>query len=156
MNYVFDSGPLIWMFRYYYPDRFPSLWEEFDVLVSEQRIISVKEVARELDGQEDLLENWVKSNANVFHVPTSDELLLVGDIFRVSHFQGLIRKQARLQGIPVADPFVIAKASCTDSGCVVTTEKFKENASQVPNVCKYFDIPYMNLEEFMEEENWVF
>ncbi len=156
MNYVFDSGPLIWMFRYYYPDRFPSLWEQFDVLVSEQRITSVKEVARELDGQADLLENWVKSHADVFHMPTSEELLLVGSIFRVSHFQGLIRKQERLQGKPVADPFVIAKASCIDSGCVVTTEKFKENASQIPNVCKYFEIQYINLEEFMEEENWIF
>ncbi len=27
MIYVFDSSPLIDLFRYYYPDRFPSLWE---------------------------------------------------------------------------------------------------------------------------------
>lgn len=25
--YVFDSGPLIDLFRHYYRDRFPSLWE---------------------------------------------------------------------------------------------------------------------------------
>lgn len=25
--YVFDSGPLIDLFRHYYPSRFPSLWE---------------------------------------------------------------------------------------------------------------------------------
>ncbi len=54
MNYVFDSGPLIWMFRYYYPDRFPSLWKQFDSLVANERIISVKEVLRELEGHEDL------------------------------------------------------------------------------------------------------
>jgi len=156
MNYVFDSGPLIWMFRYYYPDRFPSLWEQFDALIADQRIISVKEASRELDGQEDLLASWVKTNSSVFKTPTITELTLVAKIFQVPHFQGLIRKQERLQGKPVADPFVIAKAGCIDNGCVVTTEILKKNASQVPNVCEHFRVPYMNLEEFMEEENWVF
>lgn len=156
MNYVFDSGPLIWMFRYYYPERFPSLWEQFDNLVDKQRIISVKEVSRELDGQEDLLANWVKGNTSVFHPPTAAELIFVGNIFQIPHFQGLIRKQERLQGKPVADPFVIAKAGIIENGCVITTEKYKKNASQVPNVCEYFHVPYMNLEQFMEQEGWVF
>ena len=124
MNYVFDSGPLIWMFRYYYPERFPSLWRQFDALIDDQTITSVKEVSRELDGQDDLLANWVKANKNVFNTPTASELLIVQKIFQVPHFQGLIRKQERLQGKPVADPFVIAKASCIEDGCVVTTEKW--------------------------------
>lgn len=156
MNYVFDSGPLIWMFRYYYPDRFPSLWEQFDAMVLDQSIVSVKEVSRELDGQDDLLANWVKGNSDVFHTPTGAELELVSNIFAVPHFQGLIRKQERLQGKAVADPFVIAKAGCIENGCVITTEKYKKNAAQIPNVCEKFKIPVMNLEEFMEEEDWVF
>lgn len=156
MIYVFDSGPLIWMFRYYYPQRFPSLWEQFDELVDSRRVISVKEVARELEGQEDLLATWVKDNGNVFQLPSASELSLVSAIFQVPHFQGLIRKQERLQGKAVADPFVIAKAGSIDSGCVVTTEKYKKNASKVPNVCEHFEIPYMNLEKFMEQEGWTF
>lgn len=156
MNYVFDSGPLIWMFRYYYPERFPSLWSQFDSLIQDQVIVSVKEVSRELDGQDDLLADWVKSNANVFQPPTASEFSIVSDVFKIPHFQGLIRKQERLQGKPVADPFVIAKAGCIEDGCVVTTEKWKENASQIPNVCDHFGIPYMNLEQFMEEEDWKF
>lgn len=156
MIYVFDSGPLIWMFRYYYPDRFPSLWEQFHELIDDQRIISVKEVSRELDGQDDLLANWVNDNKAIFQEPTQNEMIFIGEIFQVSHFQGLVRKQERLQGKPVADPFVIAKADLVQNGCVVTTEKYKENASQIPNVCKYFNIPCINLEQFMEEEDWKF
>ena len=155
MTYVFDSGPLIWMFRYYYPERFPSLWEQFDELIESQRIISVKEVSRELDGQDDLLANWVKNNSSFFQVPTTTELIFIGDIFQIPHFQGLIRKQERLQGKPVADPFVISKAHSIN-GSVVTTEKYKKNASQIPNVCKHFGVRCMNLEQFMEEENWIF
>ncbi len=156
MIYVFDSGPLIWMFRYYYPDRFPSLWGQFDELIANQRIISVKEVSRELDGQDDLLANWINDNKQIFQEPTQNEMIFIGSIFQVSHFQGLVRKQERLQGKPVADPFVIAKANLVQDGCVVTTEKYKENASQIPNVCKHFNIPCINLEKFMEKENWKF
>ncbi len=156
MIYVFDSGPLIWMFRYYYPDRFPSLWEQFHELIDDQRIISVKEVSRELDGQDDLLADWINNNKPIFQEPTQNEMLFIGEIFQVSHFQGLVRKQERLQGKPVADPFVISKANSVQSGCVVTTEKYKENASQIPNVCKHFNIPCINLEQFMEKEDWKF
>jgi hypothetical protein len=154
--YIFDSGPLIWMFRYYYPDRFPSLWEQFDDLIENKRIISVKEVSRELDGQEDLLANWIRDNKKIFQEPTQNEMIFIGRIFQVLHFQDLVRKQERLQGKPVADPFVIAKANSIQNGVVVTTEKFKENAAQIPNVCKYFNIPCMHLEQFMKAEDWKF
>ena len=155
MRYVFDSGPLIWMFKYYYPERFPSLWKKFDQLVDEEQIISVKEVSRELEGQDDLLSRWVKDNKSFFQLPATDELLTVTEIFKIPHFQTLIRKQELLGGKPVADPFVIAKAKSI-GGCVITTEKYKENASQIPNVCKRFNIPCMDLERFMKEEDWTF
>ena len=68
----------------------------------------------------------------------------------------MIRQQERLQGKPVADPFVIAKAGKLKEGCVVSTEIFKPHAAKIPNVCDHFDIDHMDLEEFMERENWTF
>jgi hypothetical protein len=155
VTYVFDSGPLIVLFRHYYQDRFPSLWHEFDSLIEQGEIISVREAARELDGQTDNLSEWVRRNGQFFPPPTVDELEFVREIFQIAHFQGLIRKQERLQGRPVADPFVIARAKVLDS-CVVTNESFKPNASMIPNVCDHFGIPYLNLEGFMARENWKF
>ena len=155
MRYVFDSGPLIWMFKYYYPERFPSLWRKFDRLVEDEQIISVKEVSRELDGQDDLLSQWVKDKKSFFQPPATNEFQIVTEIFQIPHFQTLIRKQERLLGKPVADPFVIAKAQVI-GGCVITTEKYKKNAAQIPNVCEHFNIPCMDLEWFMKEEDWTF
>jgi hypothetical protein len=80
---------------------------------------------------------------------------MVTNIFQIPHFQTLIRKQERLLGKPVADPFVIAKAHSI-GGCVITTEKYKKNAAQIPNVCDRFNIPWMDLESFMKEEDWTF
>jgi len=156
MIYVFDSGPLIVLFRHYYPDRFPSLWKSFDALVLEQRIISVREVRKELEGHGDRLSDWVKDHREFFLTPTADELNFVTEIFKVTHFQTLVRKKERLQGKPVADPFVIAKAQALEEGCVVTQEIKKPNAARIPNVCEHFDIPCLNLEAFMENEKWRF
>jgi hypothetical protein len=144
------------MFRHYYPDRFPSLWDRFDELAEEGRILSVREVARELAGQEDRLSEWVRNNRAFFYDPGPAELEFVARIFEVPHFQGLIRQQERLQGKPVADPFVIAKAAELNDGCVVTSETYKENASKIPNVCDHFGVPYIDLEELMAREEWTF
>lgn len=155
MIYVFDSDSLINLFRHYYFERFPSLWVKFDALVSGKRILSVREVFNELKNGGDRLSEWVASNLSIFHKPTNKEMIFVTEIFKITHFQALIKKQARLEGKPVADPFVIAKAK-VGAGCVVTEERQTENAAKIPNVCNHFDIPCVNLETFMEKENWTF
>ena len=156
MKYVFDSDSLINLFKHYYPERFPTLWEKFHALVSAGELISVREVYNEIGSSEDSLAIWAKEQKNIlFLKSTTEELKFVGRIFQVRHFQAMIRKQERLKGKPVADPLVIAKAKIS-GGWVVTEEKLKENAAQIPNVCKHFEIPCVNLERFMEKENWTF
>jgi len=156
MIYVFDSGALIDLFRHYYERRFPSLWESFDTLVLEHRVVSVREVRNELANHDDRLSNWVKDHVEFFLFPTINELNFITEIFKIPHFQMLIRKKERLQGKPVADPFVIAKAKELENGCVVTQELDKPNSAKIPNVCEHFGIPCLNLESFMERENWEF
>ncbi len=157
MIYVFDSGPLIVMFKHYYRDRFPSLWVLFDEMIENGGIISVREVKGELEDKEDSLSEWVSENSDIFLEATPDEGLFVSKIFQIRHFQQLISKKAQLKGKKVADPFVIAKAhSLGENGCVVTTEKWKENAAQIPNVCDHFDVNWTNLEGFMRDEGWTF
>jgi hypothetical protein len=160
MIYVFDSDVLIHLFRYYYLDRFPSLWDNFGALVQRQRIVSVREVKNELAGHGDKLSEWVKDHHEFFSLPTVDELSYVTDIFKVAHFRMLIRKKQRLQGKPVADPFLIAKAwalkGSLEGGCVVTQEVKKPNAAGIPNVCEHFAVQCMDLEGFMENEGWKF
>ena len=53
MKYVFDSDSLINLFRHYYPERFPTLWEKFDALVEEGKIVSVREVFNKIGNRED-------------------------------------------------------------------------------------------------------
>jgi len=151
MKYVFDSDSLINLFRHYYPERFPTLWEQFDALVLKGKLISVREVFNEIGSSEDSLGTWAKEQKNIlFLESTVEELKFVSEIFQVLHFQAMIRKQERLKGKPVADPFVIARAKISGA-CVVTQEKKTENAAKIPNVCDHFGIRCINLEGFMEE-----
>ena len=155
MIYIFDSSTLIDLFRHFYLGRFPTLWQDFDILVSNKSIVSVSEVAKELQQKHDRLSEWVKNHRKIFLKPTSDELEFVKEIFNIPHFQKLIKKRELLEGKPVADPFVIAKAKALGA-FVVTQEDDKKNAAKIPNVCRHFGIPCLNLEGFMEKENWEF
>ena len=156
MIYVFDSNSLLNLFWHYYPERFPTLWEKFDALVSGGELVSVREVFNEIGSSEDLLGTWAKEHKNVlFLESTAEELQFVAEIFQVQHFQAMVRKQERLKGKPVADPFVIARAKISGAS-VVTQEKNTKDAAKIPNVCDHFGIRWINLEGFMKEENWTF
>lgn len=157
MKYVFDSNSLIQLFKHYYPNRFPSLWEKFYALVDAENLVSVREVFNEVSTADDSLAAWAKGQkGTLFSEPTVEEFQFVTKIFRIRHFQDIIRKKARLKGKPVADPFVIARAKILEKGCVVTEENHTENAAKIPNVCAHFEIPCIKLEGFMEKEGWVF
>lgn len=157
MIYVFDTSSFIILFKHYYPTRFPSLWKNFEAIIKKKRVISVREVKNEINNYADFdrLVEWANSNNEIFPAPATAELFFVKDLFNIRHYQQLLRQKETMQGNPVADPFVIAKAKIC-KGAVVTQECYKENSAKIPNVCDYFNIPCLNLEKFMEDENWKF
>ena len=64
MSYVFDNSPLSALFRNYYRKTFPSLWHRFDQLVDDGRLVSTREVFREIeDGPSETLLEWAKNIA---------------------------------------------------------------------------------------------
>ena len=155
MVYIFDSSSFI-VLGHYFPDRFPSFWDQLNTYVATDRVLSVKEVYNELasKGSKPHLDEWLKKNKKIFLTPTEDEMLAVSKVFRVSAFQSMVRQKQLLQGTPVADPFVIASAMVRKESCVVTEESKKEHASRIPNVCDHFHIDCTSLEGFMEREGW--
>ena len=163
--WVFDAGPLIDLFRHYYPARFPTLWTRFGDLVRDGRLTSTREVRNEIRGRNfsgaakeraDALAKWCHENAPLFPPPTVEELEVVRWILSKPHHHALIARQKRMRGGPVADPFVIARAKCVADACVVTTERRRPNAAKVPNVCDAAGVEWVGLEGFMEREAWSF
>jgi hypothetical protein len=156
MSYVFDNSPLSALFRNYYRRTFRTLWEHFDVLVAENRLMSTREVFREIeDGPIESLRDWAKQNRHLFPTPTPAEGAFVSRIYSVRHFQQNIEQRKLLRGGKIADPFVIAKAAC-ENRTVVTIEVMKPNAVKIPNICAHFGVNCLSLPEFMEAEGWTF
>lgn len=165
MIYVFDTSS-IRALQHFYPRVFRKIWEDIESISQEGNFISTREVFKELEQQAITLEvqSWVKEHKSLFMTPTPEELQFVSEIFKIKHFQGLIGKQQQLKGMPVADPFVIACAKI-HAGTVVTEEGWqrpsppllpKLNAAKIPNVCKHFNVPCVDLEEFMHQQGWSF
>ncbi len=156
MVYVFDTSSFI-VTGHYYPQQFPRFWDKFNLAVNDKRIISAREVFRELDNEASLphLIDWINENKSIFEIPDTSVTQFTESIFLVPHFQKLVTERNQITGRPIADPFVIALAKTKD-GCVVTQEKKKPNATKIPNVCEYFNIDCTNLQGFMEREGWKF
>ncbi|MFZ0238429.1 MAG: PIN domain-containing protein [Xanthobacteraceae bacterium] len=154
--YVFDNSPLSTLFRNYYRNRFPSLWNNFRDVVNQDGLVSTREAFREImDGQITELREWAENNQGLFATPTAAEGAVVARIYAVPHFQQNLEQQKLLKGGRNADAFVIARAS-VENRTVVTMEKFKANAAKIPNICRHLGVRCMTLEEFMEAEKWQF
>ncbi len=156
-RYVLDTNTISQLFRFYYRKNFPSLWEKFDQLVLDGRILSTREVLRELGNgkKAELAYNWAKDHEHLFPDPGTIEVQFVSRIFGESHFrQNLQSRKGRLRK-QVADPFIIAQAKRT-RGTVVTEESKPPNGARIPNICEYFGIPCINLQQLMDREKWVF
>ncbi len=153
MIYVFDTSSLRSL-QHFYPRVFKTIWNGLDELVAQRDLISTREVFNELERQavSEAVLQWAKNNKSLFSTPAANELQFVSEIFKIPHFQGLIGAQQRLKGMPVADPFV------TEEGWQRSGKRLelKPNAAKIPNVCNHFNIPCIDLEEFMHLQGWTF
>ena len=71
MAYVFDTNSFR-VLGNYYPRRFPTFWEKFNRTVSIGKIVSVREVRRELELQvhHTHLFDWIEDHKGIFLPPS--------------------------------------------------------------------------------------
>ena len=84
MSYVFDNSPLSALFRNYYRKTFPTLWRHFDELVADGRLVSTREVFREIeDSSIESLVAWANGNRTLFATPTAAEGAFITKIYAI-------------------------------------------------------------------------
>ena len=156
MTYVLDSSSFI-VLGHFNPVHFPTFWNNFNGLVASQRVISVREVRKEIENQSarQSLLDWIGTNTDIFLPATAAEADFVRLLFSVPKFQGLIKARQLLKSGPAADPFVIASAYARKA-CVVTEESRRTDAIRIPSVCDHYGIACTNLDGLMEREGWRF
>lgn len=155
-KYLFDTSSICELYHFY-ESRFISLWEQFDLLINEGRVNSIKEVKRELKAlNRDYNIDKRKSIKKDFYIElTLEDFNSVKEILAIKGNQELVHRKSINKGTPCADPFLVAKAE-NENYVVVTQEKYVANAINLPSVCKSRGVRCINLEQFMEEQNWTF
>ena len=99
MTYVFDTNSFR-VLGNYYPEQFPTFWETFNRAVAIGKIVSVREVRRELELQvhHTHLFDWVEGQKGIFLPPNAAEMRFVSEIFSVPHFLTLVNQKSLLEG----------------------------------------------------------
>jgi hypothetical protein len=150
--YVFDTNIFITL-QNFYPSRFPTIWNRINKLTDNGELLSLREVWKELEIKAvDFIIEWMEQYRHIFRIPTNEECMVVSQIFQQKQYQGLVRRDSILKGLPVADPFVIALAKVNE-GCVVTQESLRLGGARIPTVCLDLKVECINLEGFLEKEN---
>lgn len=152
MKYVIDTNALRTFFRYYFREVTPELYDNFYNMVQNKELISVKEVYNEMERQHqkgsDVL-NELKNIKQIFLEPTNEEEInIVQDIYSDINFRNNIKEKNILNGRPVADALLVAKAKIEDA-VLVTSEKFSPHAAKIPNMCEKYEVKYIDFKEFL-------
>lgn len=128
------------------------MWDKLEQWILAGDVIFVKESLNELENQ--LSKNsdqmaWINKHRGYFLSPSNSECEVVKKIYENRNFQNNVSKKNILNGRPVADAFIVAKAKITgEEAIVVSREKFSENAAKIPNLCISFGVKYMDDIEF--------
>lgn len=158
MTYVVDTSSFIDLFQYYNRDVFPSLWQEFEVLVERRMLISVIQVKEELRREKhgDKASIWAlqPSVRELFASPSDEEMEFLRSELAASKFRDAVPNHLRSTN-EKADIYLIARARVS-GGIVVTEERFKPQGTKIPTICNDFNIGCVNLLGMMQRENWRF
>jgi len=151
-EYILDSNIFIQSKNGPYGFDFaPGFWKFIDDKASEGLIYTSTMVYDEIADGEDELADWFKERrtSGMFLAPESVTQGFFGEIADfVTRSYSTVQAQYFLSG---ADPWVIAEARNSRS-IVVTHETLVPSNStkvKIPNICKQFNIPYMNTYEML-------
>lgn len=150
--YLLDTNIIRTLFNFYYDEELtPEFKRGFETLINRGELISVKEVYNELILQckkDSELAIWLKDNKSIFLTPEMEEIIYIKDIYAQRNFQNNIAQKNILRGMPVADPFLCAKAKHLN-GVIVTKEVYSEHAAKIPNICEYLNVRFIGIREFL-------
>ena len=131
---------------------FEKIWDTLEKCIQCADIISVDEVFNELSGQfspDADAHKWITDHKFMFQNPDNEESLIMQQIFQNTKFQESIHMKNILGNRPSADAYLVAKAKKLGA-TIVTTETYKENSAQLPNLCEAFDVRTLSYDDFME------
>lgn len=150
MRFLLDANVFIQAHRLHYPfDVFPGFWDWLEQENAKNNVGSIDWVFNEIKDGGDPLAKWMKDlDPESWVLKCDDEATQQGfaqianDIIANDHYTD----SAKAEFLAVADSWLVAKARAL--GLTVVTEERshpqKQNKIYIPDICKIYDIPYIN------------
>lgn len=155
-KYIVDANIFITAHRQRYPfDIAPSFWKQL-VDKAGDKIIIIEKVEDELLRGNDELKEWYNrenSNFTVLKIPEQEVIKSYGEIINSVNVNKQYKQSAKDEFASIADSWLCAYALAYDA-TIVTLEVYQAAAKKrvkIPNVCKEFDIRYIDMLKFMRE-----
>ncbi len=161
--FCIDSSSFIYLHRFYPPGFSKDIWDEFEELFHNGRIISHIIVFEELTTRSkkpDPLTKWILLKKQYFRGFTTAQAQHVAEI--INQFPGLIDPQREKDE---ADPWLIAMAIeeqaqsnlfCPERKVIVVSEESRNKPQKIPAVCKHFGLDHLTLLQFCDYHGWKF
>jgi hypothetical protein len=150
--YCIDTSCLIAAWEERYPiDSFPNFWRLMDRAVQAGRIVAPQAVHDETEKKSSDLHDWLADRKQMFF--DLDELTQREvKVILATHPHLVAEKKQRF----AADPFIIATARL-QALTIVTEERptGSMNRPNIPDVCSYYGLTYINLLRLIRAEAWV-
>jgi hypothetical protein len=146
-------------------DIFESAWSEIGRLVLTGRWKIFESVVQEIHGE--VIQIWLEKNETAIVKFNTDINGYINTLMEdLQKHNMMIVDPMSLKNN--ADPFVIMLALYLEKRelnnlnnklgneicCVLTNEEPKKNKINIPYVCNYYKIPFMNLPDFMRHHGW--
>jgi hypothetical protein len=145
--------------RYYSFDIAPGFWQALKQKAEENLLISIDRIYSEIDkfGEDDELKTWAKTEFKDYFISTDhiEIFTAYSEIMEWAINQSQYNKSAKSEFASVADSWLLAYAKAFNS-TIVTHEEYKPEIKRkipIPNVCRAFDIPYINTFEMLRRLN---
>ena len=147
--YIIDACALIDAAKEYNMSKktFVPIWKTLNALIENDELFTSAEILDEL--KDDDLLIWAKQHKKFFVPLTKDIQEYAVDVLKKYPTLIKMKSSANSNG----DPFLIATAMAK-KGCIVTNERSGDEKSgdyRIPNVCKGFDIKFMDLHSFLDQ-----
>lgn len=160
MRYLLDSNTFIQAHKTYYKMNFCSAyWDWMDGQFEKAKLSSIEFVQKEILRMNDELSNWVKDRKQFFlsqsDHPTQAAFSAVAN--QVMSYGDHFIPGAQQEFLQCADPWLIAKAlGMSEDVTIVTHETFDAKIKKkvkLPNICKDFNVSYINTYQLLETLN---
>ena len=154
LQYVLDADVFMTAARSYYAfDVAPAFWSGLVREASNGRLLSVDRVKGEIQRGKDELVEWANRTFHRWFVATdeADVIAAYQEIMSWVQGQSQFFDYAKDEFARGADGWLIAYAKVKGL-TVVSNEKFEPNIRgkvKIPNVCRAFNIPYVNTFEML-------